>query len=79
MDLNDDGEAELVRTATSWPDERDRLSLHRLTPEGRTPLLWRQEMPAIASLASGDIDNDGYGEVLVLSGGGRLHLVRELR
>lgn len=79
VDLNDDGEAELVRTAASWPDERDRLSLHRLTPEGRTPLLWRQEMPAIASLASGDIDNDGYGEVLVLSGGGRLHLVRELR
>jgi hypothetical protein len=77
-DLNDDGVAELIRTAASWPGERDRLYVHSLSQTGSAPILWEHPVPAVHALAVGDANNDGQLEIVVLADD-RFHLIREER
>lgn len=77
-DFEDDGTAELISTAASWPDEPDAVRVHRLDPGGGPRLVWSSptKSPVIA-LAAGDADNDGRTEVLVATTGGT-HLLRPI-
>ena len=71
-DFDDDGEPELVRTRKSGPNGPDALIIHRLAADRSAALeIWRKDKPntAIESIVAGDIDNDGYNDVLIVRGG----------
>jgi len=71
-DFDDDGEAELIRTRKSGPQGPDAIYIHRLSPQREEPLeIWRNETMTtpIEFLASGDMDNDGFNDVLIVRGG----------
>ncbi len=69
-DLNDDGEAELVRAADSMPNASDELVIQRLSPNKRMPTIFRQRSAPIRAITAGDVDNDGHIEVVVLTNRG---------
>jgi hypothetical protein len=71
-DFDDDGEPELIRTRKSGPNGPDALIIHRLAADRSSALeIWRKDKPssAIESIMAGDIDNDGYNDVLIVRGG----------
>ena len=75
-DFDDDGQAELVRTAWTREDEPDAIVVHRLKKKGATPRLWRVRSKPVLALAPGDFDNDGRPEVLVATAGGGVRVLR---
>lgn len=66
-DLNDDGEAELLRAGDGLPGTRDTLYVHRLASRGRLPTVFKAGSAPIVALSAGDVDNDGRIEALVVT------------
>ena len=71
-DLNDDGEPELIRTTNAKQGEGDAIVIHQLSMSTHEPPeIWRFSNPkrAVVSLSTGDMDNNGFVDILALQGG----------
>jgi len=78
VDMNDDGQAEFVRSSKTFIGQRDDVALYELGPSGKAKRLWRKRKSAIDGVCSADGNNDGFNDVLVVSGR-KVHLLSERR